>query len=68
METLSDLSQMLETDFLGGSMSILEPRTCRVCNEGIAEGDKALQSVFTGKWICMKCFNGKLKGRGDNVG
>jgi len=58
---------MLETDIMGGSMSVSKPFTCRVCDERIPQGDKALQSVLSGKWICMKCFNGKLKGRVDNI-
>jgi formylmethanofuran dehydrogenase subunit E len=35
-------------------------RECRICAEYLKEGEKGLQSIKDGHWICKPCFEIKL--------
>ena len=59
LEIFADLSKL----FKGGrewDLSIVE-RSCRVCECIIPQEEKFLSSMNTGKFICMTCFNDRLK-------
>ena len=40
---------------------LTKPRICKFCQDHVKDGIDMVRSVATGDWICMPCFNERIK-------